>query len=236
VKIMCLASSLVVCCKDKVCGFVDHSEAPAPAKVGETTDDRARSTDYALNMLYVLGCIANGDGCTEAIRLLGLLGLANDTTMQPRSFNIIEDRISPIIQSVTRQVLVENLKEEVKLTFAALPDQDNKDYELWLTSPSEAMQLLCLPDARSIRRSVCRLTWDGNNIPQARSMHRLQDMLSLLVDFADHHCCLYPRARSATTVLLGRRSILKTRLFQSIDAPSITMAHRLLWNPNLHLR
>lgn len=87
-----------------------------------------------MNALYVLGFVGNGDGCTEAARLLGLLGLPNDTTMQSRSFGIIEDRMSPFIQSVTRQILLEILKLEVKRTYALLPDKDDNDYELWTNS------------------------------------------------------------------------------------------------------
>jgi hypothetical protein len=131
---ICLASHLVIKCSSEDCGYVDYSEAPSRAKIGETTDNFARSTDYAVNALYVLSFVANGDGCTEATRLLGLLGLPNDTTMQGRSFGIIEERMSPMIQSVARQILLENLKEEVQATFAAMADKDDNDFQLWLNS------------------------------------------------------------------------------------------------------
>jgi hypothetical protein len=52
-------------------------------------------SDYSLNVLYVLAFITCGDGGAEAAKLLGLLGLANDTTMETRSFQIIEERIGP---------------------------------------------------------------------------------------------------------------------------------------------
>jgi hypothetical protein len=55
------------------------------------------------------------DGCTEAGRLLGLLGLPNDTTMESRSFTIIEERIGPAIRNITNNILHENLINEVKL-------------------------------------------------------------------------------------------------------------------------
>jgi hypothetical protein len=105
-----------VCCKKDDCDFIDHMETPAPAKVGETTDERARSTDYAINALYVLSFISCGDGGTVAAHVLGLLGLPNDTTMQTRSCGIIEERLSPLILSVTMQIMLENLKDEVMLT------------------------------------------------------------------------------------------------------------------------
>jgi hypothetical protein len=77
---------------------------------------RERSTDYALNILYILGFLTCGDGCREAARLLGLLGLPNDTTMESRSFGIVEERLSPILQQVGDDVLMENLVEEVRMS------------------------------------------------------------------------------------------------------------------------
>jgi hypothetical protein len=38
--------------------------------------------------------ISLGDGCTKAARLLGFMGLQNDTTMQSRSFSMIEERVA----------------------------------------------------------------------------------------------------------------------------------------------
>jgi hypothetical protein len=55
---------------------------------------RERSTDYAVNVLYVLGFISSGDGGCEAAQVLGMHGLPNDTTMESRSFVTIEERIS----------------------------------------------------------------------------------------------------------------------------------------------
>jgi hypothetical protein len=67
--------------------------------------------------------------------MLGLLGLPNDTTMQTRFFGLIEERISPIIQSVTDAILLENLTEEVRLTFQQVPDkEDETDMANWKNS------------------------------------------------------------------------------------------------------
>jgi hypothetical protein len=116
-------------------GFVDHSDLPASAKVGITANDgHERSTNYAVNVLYVLGFLSCGDGCTEAARLLGLLGLPNDTTMQSRSFGIVEERISSIIQLVTTRILRDNLIEEVRLSCEAIPNKDPRDFHLWHNS------------------------------------------------------------------------------------------------------
>jgi hypothetical protein len=138
VKTICIASNVMVSCVDKDCGYVDVSDLPATAHVGPTKatkkTDRERSTDFAINVLWVLGFMTSGDGSTEAARLLGVLGLPNDTTMQSRSFGLIEDRISPIIQSVTNEILLENLTEEVRMTFAAVPDKDESDVLNWRNS------------------------------------------------------------------------------------------------------
>jgi hypothetical protein len=61
VKTICLASSVMLCCKDEDCGYIDQSELPASAKIGEAMDERGRSTDYAVNALYVLGFVSVGD-------------------------------------------------------------------------------------------------------------------------------------------------------------------------------
>jgi hypothetical protein len=66
-----------------------------------------------VNVLWVLGFITVGNGCTEAARLLGLLGLPNDTTMESRSFTIIEERLGPYIVKLTNAIILENLTEEV---------------------------------------------------------------------------------------------------------------------------
>jgi hypothetical protein len=60
--------------------------------------------------IYVLGFLSCGDGSKEAAHILGLLGLPNDTTtMETRSFNIIEERISPTLQQIGEEVLLQTL-------------------------------------------------------------------------------------------------------------------------------
>jgi hypothetical protein len=131
VKTVCLASSLVISCTNRACGYIFHAKPAAQASVAVKRDNRERSTDYAINVLYVLGLIGSGDGCTEAGRLLGLLGLPNDTTMESRSFTIIEERIGPAIRNVTDNILHENLIEEVKLSMERSVLQDDNDFHLW---------------------------------------------------------------------------------------------------------
>jgi hypothetical protein len=93
-KSIALASRLIlVTCENPECCYVCNSKAPMEATIGsEDLRSRDRTTDYAINVLYVLGFISMGDGCTEGARLLALLGLPNAYTMESRTFTIIEAR------------------------------------------------------------------------------------------------------------------------------------------------
>jgi hypothetical protein len=97
-------------------------------------DNRERMTDYAVNVLYVAGMISIGDGCTEAGRMLGLLGLPNNTTMERRSFSMIEERISPVIKRLIDAILLENLVEEARITIEKSTELDMNDFEQWKQS------------------------------------------------------------------------------------------------------
>jgi hypothetical protein len=130
---LCLATSVMMSCKNPKCAFVYYSDPPAQVTL-ERLDNRARSTDFAINSLYVLSFLSCGDGCTEAARVLGLLGLPNDTTMESRSFGIIEGRISGKIQSLYNNLLEENLIEEVRLSMEVSPVHDANDFILWQQS------------------------------------------------------------------------------------------------------
>jgi hypothetical protein len=129
---LCISSIVSLKCKKKSCGYVHYSGA-AKAQIGcEDAVYRERSSDYAINVLYVLGFISVGDGCTEAARVLGLLGLPNDTTMESRSFTFIEERISPYIHKLTDEILHENLTEEVRLTV-----EDPIEFKHWKQAQQE---------------------------------------------------------------------------------------------------
>jgi hypothetical protein len=93
------------------------------------------STDYAVNVLYVISFTSLWEGGTEAARLLGLLGLPNDTTMKSWSFTIIENRIGPIIRTLGKEVILDNLIKEARLSMeASSTQQDVHDFSLWKTS------------------------------------------------------------------------------------------------------
>jgi hypothetical protein len=71
VKSVCIASSIGIECMNEVCGFLFHPQVPAGTTIHLARNDNfERSTDYAINVLYVLSFMAMGDGSTEAARLL----------------------------------------------------------------------------------------------------------------------------------------------------------------------
>lgn len=91
-KTMTITSSPSLQCKSKECSFIANARSPAEANLPQFEDDnRDRSTDFALNCQCVLSVTCNGDGPTEAGRMLGLLGLPNDTTMDSGSFGVRKD-------------------------------------------------------------------------------------------------------------------------------------------------
>jgi len=117
IKTTCIASHVKAACLNVECGYVLHSNLPAPMTMHEKSKDNYnRTTDYAVNVLHVLGMMCNGNGCSEAAKRLGLLGLPNDTTMEGRSFHIIEECIGRIIHELTDETLLENLIEEARLS------------------------------------------------------------------------------------------------------------------------
>jgi hypothetical protein len=133
VTVLCLATNIMMYCKNARCGFIYYSPPPSEVLL-ERDNNKKRSTDYAINILYVLGFMSCGDGCVKAARVLGLLGLSNDTTMETRSFGLIENRISNGIQEVTRSILLDNLVEEACLSMENTDFQDRNDYDQWKQS------------------------------------------------------------------------------------------------------
>ena len=104
-----LATQFRLQCTKKDCAFIDYGTDLAKATVFEGTDKRERSTDYAVNVLFVLANIANGNGATEAARTLGMLGLPRATTMGGYSFTAIEERIAPAIAKLNEEILLQLL-------------------------------------------------------------------------------------------------------------------------------
>jgi hypothetical protein len=133
---VCIATSINISCMNPDCEFMSYSPEGG---IAETTmhqgDNFKRMTDYALNVLYVVGFISMGDAHTEAGRLLGLCGLPNDTTMKGRSFSMIEERIGPFIRELASEILLDNVIEEARLS---MEDDNNGEYfAVWKASLSD---------------------------------------------------------------------------------------------------
>jgi hypothetical protein len=92
-----------------------------------------RMTGYAAKVLYVVGLISVGDGATEAGRLLGLMGLPNDTTMMNRSFGMIEERVGKYVQEMCAAVIKDNIDEEAKLS---MNEFDYNVWKIWVADPT----------------------------------------------------------------------------------------------------
>jgi hypothetical protein len=142
-KTVCIATHLILKCNNSSCGWIFNKDPPAPTTVHVADNDNyERTTDYALNVLYVVGFMSMGDGHSEAGRLLGLLGLPNDTTMESRSFSIVESRIGPLIRQLCEEILVENVIEEARLSMEENETQDHLDFEAWQRSLTDPTMVL----------------------------------------------------------------------------------------------
>ena len=133
---VCVASGCQLKCPEKECPFTATSTPELTEFVISSSGSSqkiGRNTDYAANILYVVGFIASGDGGTEAARILGLLGLPNSTTMQSRSFGNIEDAIGDTIKKLGDRIIFDNLCAEVKASYGSATHPDGQGmYDLWL--------------------------------------------------------------------------------------------------------
>lgn len=147
IETVCLASRLKLTCSSCEVDF----ESMSPSQRNHVRPDkRNRSDDYALNVLFVVGFVSCGDGGAEAARMLGLLGLANDTTMETRSFPLIEERVGPVIRKLAQDIITENLHKEVKKSTT------EENFILW-----EKAQEFPLTLAASVARTALDLKKDA---------------------------------------------------------------------------
>jgi hypothetical protein len=134
VRTLCIASSIELVCNNKECSYLCDFPRPTTTKIHEKERHKhEKMTDYALNVLFVLGFISVGDGATEAGRLLGLLGLPNDTTMMARSFGVIEERIGPLMREICSEILIENMNEEAR---RSMNEFDYNVWKMWVADPT----------------------------------------------------------------------------------------------------
>ena len=131
----CIATGTRISCTNKWCTFVDikrptAAHPPLPEDSGSALIER--NVDYAINICYVLAHLCSGDGGREAERLLGVLGLPNSSTMEKRSFSTIENIISPQLHELAKEILTDNLHEEIQLIFDNKTDDNGVPlFELW---------------------------------------------------------------------------------------------------------
>ena len=132
---VCLASSIRIQCNDPICTFVEVNKptsTASPPLGPNSSPNKERNIDYAVNILFVLGFLTSGDGGKEASKLLGLLGLPNTTTMEKRSWPTIERSISPVIQKVTDEIMEENLHMAVEHHYGDRTSEDGKRlFDCW---------------------------------------------------------------------------------------------------------
>jgi hypothetical protein len=162
---VCIATHIGIECSDKEgCKYFLHPQTPSETTIhwnDAVRDKRERNTDFAVNVLYVLAFIGMGDGPTEAGRLLGLLGLPNDTSMGTRSFGIIKERIAVIIRELCDEIIEENLIAEAKVSMLA-STQDSFHFELWKSALTDkTTRQLCCQKARS-QGLMPLMIWLGN--------------------------------------------------------------------------
>lgn len=117
---MTLATKLTLKGQAKDCAFKEDGAAPTGANLPQWCgdDNRKRSTEHAINTLFVLGITSSGSGSTESGCILGLLGSPNDIAMEGCNFATTEDGISPVIKAVNEQIIEEALMEEVWLSIS----------------------------------------------------------------------------------------------------------------------
>jgi hypothetical protein len=130
---VCIATSIELICNNKDCSYQCNFDRPSPTSIHDDDDNYERMTDYAANVMYVLCLISVGDGATEAGRILGMMGLPNDTTMMNRSFGIIEERVGRFAQEMCDEIIKDNIDEEVRLS---TNEFDYNVWKMWSADPS----------------------------------------------------------------------------------------------------
>ena len=113
------------------CSFGYDNDLRAKTTIHANDTRIARSTDYAVNVMYVLGFLSSGDGGTEAGRLLAMLGLPNSTTMATTSFPTIENRIGQAIRDLGKEIVRENLIAEVR---KGMVEWNKATFDKWKSS------------------------------------------------------------------------------------------------------
>jgi len=132
------------------------------------------------------------------------MGLPNDTTMDGRSFHIIEERIGPIIRALTDEMLLENLTEEVRLSC-----DNESDFETWKRAVDPSVATPPLPKERCPRISASNDTaWQQkgsghtHNSPSGHSLmfghHARKPLVYAVKSKACNFCNAFRKKHAAT--------------------------------------
>ena len=87
-----------------------------------------RTSDWAINIQCVLAMMLSGDGGAEAGRMLGMMDLPHNSSMEKDTFPKIESELSKHIQQYTKELLENKILEEVALTYK---NNQDFDYDSW---------------------------------------------------------------------------------------------------------
>jgi hypothetical protein len=108
-----------------------------------TSKNATRNTDHAANCLFVLALMLCGDGRTEAKTLTGLLDLPTSALIDKTNYPAIEYDISVAIIEYTKELLEQNLLEEIQQWSQDNPSFDYKNwYDSWKEHKPLAFQLM----------------------------------------------------------------------------------------------
>mmetsp|Transcript_6410 Transcript_6410/g.7874 ORF Transcript_6410/g.7874 Transcript_6410/m.7874 type:complete len:120 (+) Transcript_6410:418-777(+) len=88
------------------------------------------NTDYALNVQLIMEMHEIGRGGTESNIVMLFLNLAQGSTMKTTTFHKIEDKLGFLIRKISLKLMLEALKEEVRLQL--IEDGREEDYVKWL--------------------------------------------------------------------------------------------------------
>ena len=113
------------CCAEGCDWKLSMAQPPKTRMAKDEKGTYQRIEDSSLNVLYVLSFLMMGDGAAEASKLLGLLGLPHDTSMDAGTFKQVESRLAPFIEDLKESIIMENVIAEVKRS-SKLSDEDFK--------------------------------------------------------------------------------------------------------------
>ena len=169
-----IASCCRIQCSSDLCNYI-QIDRPRTCDVdlpeGSGSPLIERTTDYPANVLYILSLLACGDGGKEGERILGFLGLPNSTTMEKRTFPVVEERLSATIQGVTNDICKENLSQAVKNFYGDRKRGDDLLFALWEQQVSNPTEVILDPQEFPRLMASTDMAWQKRS-----SGHRYDSM------------------------------------------------------------